>query len=699
MVDRTFKNDLFRLAAVLYADNNYEISSKNVIRKIIESVFIDRNNKACTIHELIEFIANSYEIQIEEGEITSVITDNKYSHHFDVNYSEESYIRLSERRLQTLQNKIHNKTIDYFIDEFAENIQINDCDINYKDLLYKFLYEVFSNNIESLRKLMDHTYQLTNLVELNSELYTEEEREVINNFLTWDNDEKNVAIFNIVSYALEYYMLTNKKNNLLQIGSIKNKIFYLDTNIIYRALGINGENREKRAKTLLAKFQEVGEKLVISKVTDREFKESIHYNVKLISKYDTPSINSKLFVEYNDYNKDIYNYYYNWKIGRINSNLDIFEAYLISQYDSWMKRNHIELDNDVPYNSDNDQDQSIINEYAQSILTHKQNDRNTYVGSSFCDAENLYWIEKRRDGNNQNLLETKFYLISTDQSLRKWDFFRKDCYPIVMLPSQWLSILLRYTNRSKDDYKSFVSFLNLSSRELILSSEKLQIVMAGIGQMASDIESQETLIRNLVERKFKGVIEKGVDDEEIFSRAQKYAETELEKEVKKLRQNTSDLKNQLLGINTELENRKTQLVEKTSTYEKEKEEIKLQNDVKNEKIKELKDELIQKYISRQIMNWRLEAIPFIIGVVLIVFFFFFEIFYSEWEYNYVNKFIIWIDNNGSDTKKETLRWFINGGLVAILQWGIRVCGARLFSKSKYKLKKEEIKQNIPEKYK
>ena len=125
----------------------------------------------------------------------------------------------------------------------------------------------------------------------------------------------------------------------------------------------------------------------------------------------------------------------------------------------------------------------------------------------------------------------------------------------------------------------------------------------------------------------------------------------------------------------------------------------MQNDVKNEKIKELKDELIQKYISRQIMNWRLEAIPFIIGIVLIIFFFFFEIFYSEWEYNYVNKFIIWIDNNGSDTKKETLRWFINGGLVTILQWGIRVCGARLFSKSKYKLKKEEIKQNIPEKYK
>ncbi|WP_289016400.1 hypothetical protein [uncultured Culturomica sp.] len=699
MVDKIFKNDLFRLAAVLYADNNYEISSKNVVRKIIESIFLDNNNGACTINELIESAFNSYDIQLEEDEINRVIIDSKYSHYFDVKYSEENCIRLSEQRIQNLRNKIYNRTIDYFIDEYVKNIPFIKGELNPKDLLYKFLYEVFSNNIESLRKLMNSSYQLTNLVELNSEPYTDQEKEIINNFLSWDNDEKNIAIFNIVSYALEYYMLTNKRNNIVQVRSIKNKIFYLDTNIIYRALGINGENRKKRAETLLAKFQEVGEKLIISKTTDKEFKESIHYNVKLISKYDTPAINSKLFIEYNDYNRDIYNYYYSWKIGRINSNLDVFEAYIISQYDSWAKNNHVEIDNIVPYDPENEQDQNIINKYAQSILTHKQNDRNTYVGSSFYDAENLYWIEKKRGANNQNLLETKFYLISTDQSLRKWDFFRKDCYPIVMLPSQWLSILLRYTNRTNDDYKSFVSFLNLSSGELILSSEKLQIVMAGISQMASDIETQGTLVKNLVEKKFKGIIEKGIDDEEIFNRVQKYAKTELEKEVERLRNDSSDLKNQIAEVNSELENQKKQLKEVASTHEKEKNEIELENSGKTREIQELKNELFQKYISTQIRKWRLGSIPFVVVSVLIILFFFFEIFYSDLEYNYVNKLISWIDNNVSETKKETLRLVINGGLISALQWGIRVCVARLFSKRKYEIEIEKIKENVPEKYK
>ena len=224
MVDKIFKNDLFRLAAVLYADNNYEISSKNVVRKIIESIFLDNNNGACTINELIESAFNSYDIQLEEDEINRVIIDSKYSHYFDVKYSEENCIRLSEQRIQNLRNKIYNRTIDYFIDEYVKNIPFIKGELNPKDLLYKFLYEVFSNNIESLRKLMNSSYQLTNLVELNSEPYTDQEKEIINNFLSWDNDEKNIAIFNIVSYALEYYMLTNKRNNIVQVRSIKNKI-------------------------------------------------------------------------------------------------------------------------------------------------------------------------------------------------------------------------------------------------------------------------------------------------------------------------------------------------------------------------------------------------------------------------------------------------------------------------------------------
>lgn len=53
------KQEIFRLAAILYADNNYEVSSKTLHRKVIESIFIDNNNEFIGLHSLIDTLKNN----------------------------------------------------------------------------------------------------------------------------------------------------------------------------------------------------------------------------------------------------------------------------------------------------------------------------------------------------------------------------------------------------------------------------------------------------------------------------------------------------------------------------------------------------------------------------------------------------------------------------------------------------------------
>ena len=107
--------------------------------------------------------------------------------------------------------------------------------------------------------------------------------------------------------------------------------------------------------------------------------------------------------------------------------------------------------------------EDLANDISSS--KYNENNNNGYFESALWDAKNIYLTEIKRENNNRNIFDTKYFFISSDQALRRWDFKRNNTTPCVLLPSQWLSIVLRYVNRTNDDFKSFVSFLNLSQNE------------------------------------------------------------------------------------------------------------------------------------------------------------------------------------------------------------------------------------------
>ncbi len=105
--------------------------------------------------------------------------------------------------------------------------------------------------------------------------------------------------------------------------------------------------------------------------------------------------------------------------------------------------------------------------------------------------------------------------------------------PIVMSPNQWLNIILHYIERTSDDYKSFVSFLTLNVRTDSLPLEMLSIIISGIAETTSDIEQQQTLVRNFIERNTFDVISK-MSNDNLENEAKKFAKTELEKRIEEL---------------------------------------------------------------------------------------------------------------------------------------------------------------------
>lgn len=68
-------NNIFRVAAVLYASNNYDISLKQVYRKVIEDALFQLG-KEVELGELAEFIEKQYSLLFTTTEIENTLSEN-----------------------------------------------------------------------------------------------------------------------------------------------------------------------------------------------------------------------------------------------------------------------------------------------------------------------------------------------------------------------------------------------------------------------------------------------------------------------------------------------------------------------------------------------------------------------------------------------------------------------------------------------
>ncbi|MEB4762442.1 hypothetical protein OZN48_18345, partial [Chryseobacterium indologenes] len=542
-----------------------------------------------------------------------------------------------------------------------------------------------NSNITSFTKLIEPKNQLNNVININELNFNELEIEIINNFLNWENDSKNLAIFNISNIALEYCLISNKKGNNFKLENLRNKNFYLDTNVIFRAIGINGEIRKQRVLTFLDKFKDAQENILISKFTFEELKKTISYYVNTLNKKNSLKINSKLFIQYST-NSDFLEYYHKWRKDRTNDNLDLFEAHIFSQIDKLKETYKIKIDYNIPFDIKDDAINNFILDKASSIKSFKQSEKSNLspIVGAVIDAQNIFLIEKRRDGQNINIFDCKYYLISTDQYLRKWDYTQNKEIPIVILPSQWMCILLRYLNRTNDDFKSFVSFLNISNSEKLISNDNLQLILNGISEITTDFTLQNGIISEMVNKKFIGVLEKGSNEDEIIHKAKEFAKTKLENDIEKVQQQNKDLETKFEKYQNHTTTALTKLKQLKDDEKEEKESLEKEN-------KEIKEELFKTKINRDFIKYQILGFIFLgIGIICALFLFL-TFFFTDSEWNVVNVVRNYSNNLKSESIEKEIIKYLYILPISLFGYSCIIVNQRLISKSNRAKKKEELK--------
>lgn len=620
----------FRMSAILYADRNYNLSPRTVLRKVIESAFLQVGNEEMSAFELIKHCNDHYSIIISLEELRELV--NRRSEHFlttDIT-RDHFMLRLTDSRHEHLQDKVAESSIDSFIEKFSEHL--NGFPLSrVKDTVYRYLYSLFVGSTYDFGKLLNLTpTEISDVGRREIEdNFNSDDVEIIRQFLDWENDGKDEAIFNLANYALEYCFLTNSEKNRPSSDNLFNKTFYLDTNIIFRLIGINGEQRKYLTETFIGKCRDLGINILISRFSDREFRDYLDGRIDEIRKFNLDRL--KIDRPHLQSDDDIFSFYYEWARNRRNKNASLFKDYLLSLYDSAVQRYGIEKDSKCRQINTDGRYEDQIKEYSGLIGSFKQKkNRNTYHSSIRRDAMNVLLVDEAREGRNHNVVETKYFLVSTDQVLRRWDFQRSKGVPVVLLPSQWMALMLRYASRTTDDVKSFISFINLRQTEQIVSNEDLHIVLSGISEIAEDIEQQRLVVDTLLEDRFQTVLEGSSNPEEIHQRSKEYAESKLSEELSEARR----------------------LAEEKANSAKEKEQVARKANQKAQdaeaRYSDLESDYIQSEIQRiRIIGWLWLAASLVTCIPIFLVFVF-----QDWEYNYIAQAIAWAESKSG--LKETI---------------------------------------------
>lgn len=366
--------------------------------------------------------------------------------------------------------KIHmdrNNNIASIFQEYKETFNIKQSIEEVSSLLYNFLYGCLGQNITDFLAVIQKESALGSS-SINVEGFDNNQRKIINDFIDWNNSEKNQMLFQLVSFAVDYCRLTVKKDANSFRTILQGKVFYLDANIIFRLMGVNNAQRQGVVKRFVEKCKDLNIKLCYTTLTRKEVLDAINHHIRGIKKvlvnYHGGGRALNILRSKTQWGEGFTEAYLEWCAETKGyGQFDDFKQHLKSIFFKCVSGMLCEDAENM--NAEPDE----INEYFAAKNNQTSEDTAKY------DIKNVKYIQKMRRRNSaKEGWNTKEYLISADHKLIDWSAKHFDSTnPIVVLPSVWYSAILKITGRTDgDDIRSFAEFIKIRYMQYQYSQEE-----------------------------------------------------------------------------------------------------------------------------------------------------------------------------------------------------------------------------------
>ena len=684
------QKDIFRFSATLFSETNDAYSTADAQLQMVKCMFVKYDNAQMSKADIVAGLLDVYRYHVSEGEITNLIDRSRKVFQSVTVDGSLLYNLTPEAYSNTLS--LQKKSIDAYIDIFSEQYKLLDP-ILCKDAIYRYLYELTTTNINAYRVLLSgnkgcHFTDAELSVDVTD--LGEKELECIHAFLDWDHKGKNATLVNVVFTCLEYCLLISgdSPNSLLK-GVYKQRIVYLDTNVIFRALGINGESRKKVVLAFLHKCKQANIKLVILSNTKKEFFETTDTYISHIDNFPRGTMYPGAYEAFSDYN--MYAFYDEWHQAHPMMSLKYFQIHIETLYNDFIKKNGIIDDEKIPMSINTAHTfGQLRNTYSRSIYQKKQNYRLEHGltqevnHSSTHDGTIIRYIEMLRE---QHVEDREIYLVSSDKILRAWDMNRENSeYPVVIYPSQLFLVLLKMCGRSDDDYKSFIQFINIKPKANQMTSDKANVIISAISSITEDVKAQRGIVDAFCDGEIRKMLQQSQSDSDLYESVQNaskhYLETELahselradsaNKTVDRQKQMIIDLRDKLAERDTQAQDRDADVDRERQGYQDTIHKLTNEGEQHREKVCRYAEKRIRFPF---IMRWY--VLPSILAtyVLACVVFISLQLVFCNAEWNIVTKFFKYVSTTtfGKNIGEyvATINAAVLAPIIPLYKWGYR----------------------------
>lgn len=450
--------NLLRLSCLLQDRDNQDF--KRVVLSIIFELLYENNNQDLFSEELyIATISKSKE-PIERDFFDSLIANSKS---FILTTTDnDPLVKLTPEKFNDVERNISEFSIEPSIVNFLQAKSYKD---DFKETIINILYQSIFENIYAFNPSNIETL-VPNVIK---ERFEQSELDVFNEFLEFDDPIKNRRLYNQFVKAIEFAILTSGKGvKKFTENLYTDKVYILDTNIIFRMLGVGGLERKDTILKLIESCIKQGVKFEFTLNTYQELINTLESSINKISKAEQSKkveIIQELVAEAPHFFNDDFIVQYS----RLKNDKKVNSP---EQYGLEMKARFKKLCTDYKLEQANHNiklETYEIGLFANKLISERKKitSYRYSLKQARVDAFNVLYVRKRRGNNNFNYSEVKSFYLTTDRGLNKiLSDSSEVIIPATILPSQLFAIHNPLTDDSDDvDFENFFRFIKRRTSE------------------------------------------------------------------------------------------------------------------------------------------------------------------------------------------------------------------------------------------